>query len=228
MLLLAGGLWAASRRRRPVEPDEAEFDHEEFAATEPEIEAEPAAVHLPAPAPAPAPLPQPAFSAPLEPLSIAFEAKRLSATLMNATLDYRIELANESDRTVELIALAADMIGAHASLGAEQLAQNTAELEVLHRVPRLAAGERKELTGSIRLPLAQIVPIRQGQAAIFVPLVRVRLSASPNGGDPFEAPRTFVIGEPPLASGGGLRPFRLDLGPRIYADVAARKVEIPA
>jgi hypothetical protein len=38
---------------------------------------------------------------------------------------------------------------------------------------------------------------------------------------------TFVIGEPPAAPGGRLRPFRLDLGPRNYPVLEQRKLVTP-
>ena len=97
-------------------------------------------------------------------------------------------------------------------------------LPVLHRVPRLAAGDSARLTGTIRLPLGQIVPITHGSAQLFVALVRLALKAESHGGEALALADTFVVGEPPQAPGGGVKPFRLDLGPRIYADLAARKV----
>ena len=148
----------------------------------------------------------------------------MSATLLNVQLDYRIDLVNNGDQTIEIIAIHGDMISAHASLGSAQLAEGQSDLPVLHRVPRLAAGERAELSGSIRLPLAQIQAVRQGSAALFVPLVRLWTRATMHDGGAIALPQSFVIGEPPLSDGSGLRPFRLDMGPRIYNQVLARIV----
>lgn len=195
-----------------------------FPETQPEsviaTSAAPERPPLPAPEP-PLPLPDPIFAA--TGLTLDFVPRRLSATLVNALLDYAVTLTNTGSITIELIALGGDMLGAHASRGEGQVAA-AGDAPILHRVPRLAAGESVELTGTLRLPLAQILPITQGAAMLLVPLVRLSMRATGHGGEALTLADTFVVGEPPQAPGGGLRPFRLDLGPRIYAEVAARKV----
>ena len=81
-------------------------------------------------------------------------------------------------------------------------------------IERLEPGESRIVEGEFRLPFPQIVPIRQGKAAMLLPLARFRLEVE--GAAPVV--RTFVVGQPGAAA--GLQPFRLDLGPRVYPKLA--------
>jgi hypothetical protein len=82
------------------------------------------------------------------------------------------------------------------------------------RIERLEPGEVQVVEGEFRLPFPQIVPIRQGTAALLLPLARFRVEAE--GAQPLV--RTFVVGQP--GQGSSLQPFRLDQGPRVYPRLA--------
>jgi hypothetical protein len=159
---------------------------------------------------------QPTPNAPTEPLQVSLEPLRLSLTLMNATLAYRLELANRGTTALTGLAIGADMISAHASMSREeQLAGPRAGAGTpAQRVERLEPGETRVVEGEFRLPFPQIVPIRQGNAALLLPLARFRVEA--DGAQPLV--RTFVVGQP--GQGSGLQPFRLDQGPRVYPHLA--------
>lgn len=135
---------------------------------------------------------------------------------MNATLAYRFELANRGATPITGLAIGADMIAAHASMSREeQLAGPEAGNGVpAKRIERLEPGETQVVEGEFRLPFPQIVPIRQGNAALLLPLARFRVEAE--GAQPLV--RTFVVGQP--GQGSGLQPFRLDQGPRVYPRLA--------
>lgn len=160
--------------------------------------------------------PQPPAPAPAEPLQVSLEPLRLSLTLMNATLAYRLELANRGTTPLTGLAVGADMIAAHASMSREeQLAGPRADAgAATQRIDRLEPGETRVIEGEFRLPFPQIVPIRQGNAALLLPLARFRVEA--DGAQPLV--RTFVIGQP--GQGSSLQPFRLDQGPRVYPRLA--------
>ncbi len=170
-----------------------------------------------APSPAPgAPAPTPAAS-PAEPLQITLEPLRLSLTLINATLSYRLEVANRGTSPLEDLRIGADMISAHSSMSREeQLAGPGIGAAPQQHIARLEPGESQVVEGEFRVPFSQIVPIRQGAAALLLPLARFRLEAAGTGA----VVRTFVVGQP--GQGTGLQPFRLDLGPRIYPRLAQR------
>jgi hypothetical protein len=163
------------------------------------------------------------------PLSLRLSATRLSATLLNTTLQYQIELTNRADVPFGPLIVTGDMIAAHASLPvARQLGLDGVLLEKRHELASLAPGESATFSGEIRLPLAMITPIRSGAAAFFVPLARFRIEAARKGADTHSLVRTFVVGETPEQAGAALRPFRLDLGPRVYSRVGQREVAQPA
>lgn len=176
----------------------------------------PATRREPAP-PEPVPLTVPAESALLD---LALDAVRMSVSLVNATLHYRLRVTNVSAGPLGPISLGVDMIGAHASLPqAAQLAQDGTSLAEIHRIPALAPGEDVEVAGELRLPLAQIRPIHAGTASLFVPLVRLQARAAG-----LAITRVVVVGENPAAPEGLLRPFRLDQGPRIFGAISLREL----
>jgi hypothetical protein len=144
-------------------------------------------------------------------LQVSLEPLRLSLTLMNATLAYRLEIVNRGLHPLTALAIGADMISAHASMTREeQLSGPGNAAGALQRIERLEPGESRVVEGEFRLPFGQIVPIRQGNAALLLPLARFRVEAE--GARPVV--RTFAVGQP--GKGTALQPFRLDQGPRVY------------
>jgi hypothetical protein len=165
---------------------------------------------------APEPQGQPAQA---NPLQIAIELRKLTITLVNAVLSYRLTMTNGSGEPVEDVTISADLIGAHSSLPREaQLAAPGTELPQRHRLAGIAPGESGEVTGELRVPLHELRPIRQGSAALFVPLARFRIAA--DGCEP--RCFTLVAGEPSPTGNGAVQPVRLDFGPRIYDGLAGR------
>ena len=219
LALLFAGLWWRSRRS-------AEVPQFEFI---PPVVKAPAAAPVAAPT-APVTLPEPKLgTAPVAPpqtgLGIALEARRMSASLMATTLSYTLTLTNNSPDTLSALAIEGDMIAAHASLPPEQqMASSNERLELRHALVTLAPGESAEFMGDFRLPLASLNPIRAGDAAFFVPLARLRVEASTPAGEALVKVQTYVVGETGDTPGAGLRPFRLDLGPRTYSKVGQRAV----
>jgi hypothetical protein len=186
------------------------------AAAVPEIERP--HVTPPAPATVPAAPKAPVSSPPIgEPLQVTLEPLRLSLTLMNATLAWRLEVANRGPGPLTGLAIGADMISAHASMSREEQLSGPGRAALpVQRIERLEPGEDRTVEGEFRLPLGQIVPIRQGNAALLLPLARFRVEA--DGAQPLV--RTFAVGQP--GNGSTLQPFRLDQGPRIYPQLAQR------
>jgi hypothetical protein len=207
VLLGAGGAWAFLRRPK--------------AEAVPEI-VPPRPVNDPAPERESAAAPAPAIAekAGGAPLGLLLEAERMSVSLVNATLHYRLTVTNQSGAALGPVAIAADMIGAHASLSPEsQLGQDGTGLELRHELPALEPGASAEVKGDLRLPLTEVTPIRAGTATLLVPLVRLRAEAAG-----ISLTQAVVVGEMPLAPGGALRPFRLDTGPRIFGAVSQREI----
>lgn len=163
------------------------------------------------------------------PIALGLSARRLSATLMNTVLNYELTISNSGPDAIGPITVGGDMIGAHASLPTRsQLELTSNTIAPLHRVPSLAAGESVVLTGEFRLPLTAITPIRSGNAALFIPLARFRAEAIGKSGLPLVVSQTFVVGENQDRPGAALKPFRLDLGPRLYSQIGQRELALTA
>ena len=159
-------------------------------------------------------------------LRFALETSDLSLTLVNATLSYRLTLTNICRRSIHDLTIDGDMVSAHSSLPQEQqLAGPLQELPRLHDVKALLPGQSLILSGKLRLPISAIHPIRRDQAVLFVPLARLRMNGA--GMDEVVL-ETTLIGQRPAGTGAGLRPFRLDLGPRIYTDLGQRPLNAAA
>jgi hypothetical protein len=192
---------------------------------EPVPEAQPPA---PAIEPAPAqPIPAPNLAS--GPLEMALTARRLSATLMNTVLHYELTVSNNGKDPIGPVMVGGDMIAAHASLpDRAQLELGSKDIAALHKFASLAPGESTTVTGEFKLPLAAITPIRSGNAALFIPLARFRIEAGRAGTPPLVLARTFVVGEDQELPGSSLKPFRLDLGPRLYSRIGQRELALTA
>ncbi|MFK4874892.1 hypothetical protein [Novosphingobium sp. ZW T3_23] len=173
--------------------------------------------------PVPQPVPQPAREpAPSRPgiVAVHFEPVSMRLSLVYATLQYRIALTAPDGERSQPWQMRADMISAHASLSqGEQLVPDPATLPLRHSLETLAAGETREFKGELQLPLNAIRVMRQGQASLFVPLVRLCVIDE----EGHVERRVFTLGIP--GDGPALAPLRLDTGPRDHAMIAAREVE---
>jgi hypothetical protein len=201
LLLVGAGVGGWVMRRRPSRP---------LRSSAPALE-KPRIVPS-----APPPSAPPATAAPREPLQVALEPLRLSLTLMNAALAYRLELTNNGASTLQGLHIEADMISAHASMSREQQLAGPGEgAPTVHMIEGLEPGESRIVEGEFRLPFPQIVPIRQGNAALLLPLARFRAQAQATQ----PVVRTFAVGQ---RGATGLQPFRLDQGPRVYPQLMQR------
>ena len=154
-------------------------------------------------------------------IQIKAEAIKLTRSVMNATLHYRVSLMNKSTRALSDIAIGADIVSAHGRVPVEQQVASAAQpLEKRHSFERIAPGQSVRYEGQITIPLSQVRAIRQQNAALFVPLLRLRVDGA------CEEPlvKTFVVGLG-VPNGGRVMPFRIDEGPRSYEPIAARALD---
>lgn len=179
-----------------------------------------AAPRQPEPEPAPAPA---ALALPTEPLALTtgFTAKAVRLSLVYATLQYELEIANAGAVPLSGLQVRADLASAHGSIGTrEQLAPAPDTLELQHSVDALAPSEATTLKGEVRVPLQQIVPVTKGNARFFVPLVRFCV-LGPEGA---AVRRVFTAG-PHDPGSNAIASIRLDAGPRNLRDLSAREIE---
>ncbi|MEC9067694.1 MAG: hypothetical protein VX569_10495, partial [Pseudomonadota bacterium] len=160
-------------------------------------------------------------SAPAAP-TLAVQPLRFSRSVMNASFACRVTLQLDGGEAWHDVAVEADLVTAHgaAPIG-EQLAEPATPLAPFGTLAALAPGEPAAIEGEVRLPLQQVRVIRQGSAAVYVPLLRLRVAA------PGKAPlaRTYLVGQLPDRPGGRLRPFRLDEMPQVYQAIGIRPLD---
>ena len=206
--------------------DSAEIPQPEDPAPAPEEESEPAdlppvdlpPVNLPPVDLPPVVMPAGEVAEVSAPVELALHPVKLSASLLATTLNYRLEITNLADFSLEDLVIGGGMISAHASLPVDrQLGTDGQLLTLLHRIPLIGPGETSEVSGDLRLPLNEITPVRSGEALLFIPIARFRVEVM-NA----DATSAWVIGETPPVAAAALLPFRIDLGPRIWARISKR------
>ncbi len=152
-------------------------------------------------------------------LDLTLEITSASRSLMMFTLEYRLTIANRSERAVGDLHTAAELACARASAATDgRAAPSAGAAQALAAVDRIGPHQARSVTGTLRLPLTAIAPLRQGQTPLFVPLVHVTLE-----GESLAAQaRTFVIGTP--SPSGRIHPIKLDTPPGGIAGLVAQAV----
>ena len=160
-------------------------------------------------------------SAVLPPLPIQMKAQALSLSrsMLNATLSYQLDLTNLGTHPLKEISVRADVVTAHGRAPAdEQLANRESDLDFVSVIAEIPPGDSYTLNGEFRTPVSSIRAITQGNAYVFVPLLRVRIDV--DGKDPML--KTFVVGTKPPAGRSKLQPFRLDEMAQTYREIGLR------
>lgn len=156
------------------------------------------------------------------PVTLKAEALALSRSVMNATLAYRLSVTNRTSAMLTGLSIGGDLVAAHNRKPIDQqIADPALALAARHDISRIAPGQTVALEGSLQLPLAQVHPIRQGNALLFVPLMRWRADNHTIA----PVARTYVVGMQPQVAGGRLQPFRLDEQPQTYSHIGQRAID---
>ncbi len=153
-------------------------------------------------------------------LDITLDVISATRSLMMFTLAYRINLANRTDRAVNDLSLAVQL--ASARRGASNAPSSGAAQQVL-ALARIGPHQSRSVSGEIKLPLAEIAILRQGSAALFIPLLHVTLE----GEGQQALTRSFVIGTPSTSGAARLHPILLDNTPGSIPGLRAQAVDVP-
>ena len=166
----------------------------------------------------------PPAAAPPPHLALTLMPLRFSVTLTTTALRYRLIIANHTGESLGPLAVTGVMMPASADDAASRnRAIARAPLGHLHTIASLPPGDTAELTGELKLPLSAASAIALGAARLMVPLVRLRIAHADNT----LAEGLFIIGER-RAGQSALTPFRLDLAPRAWQDIATLGIAPPA
>jgi hypothetical protein len=155
-------------------------------------------------------------------LDLAIEITGATRSVMMFTLEYRLTLANRSERAVCDLAVAVQLACARGSAGASgDNAPSAGAAQHLDTVGRIGPHQARSIAGTVQLPLSAIAPLRQGSTPLFVPLVHVTLE-----GDGQRAlAKSFVIGTP--SASGRVHPIRLDQPPGSIVGLVAQGIAVP-
>lgn len=149
-------------------------------------------------------------------LDLMLEIITASRSLMMFTVEYRLTIANRSERAVGDLNSALQLACARAGV-----APSPGAAQGLSRIDRIGPHQARSLTGTVQLPLTAIAPLRQGQTPLFIPLAHVTLE-----GESLPAQvRTFVIGTP--SPSGRVHPIALDVPPGGIPGLIAQAVTVP-
>ena len=189
---------------------------------EPEPEAEPiveTVVETPSPAVAPA-IAETSPQADLPPAKVDLSLDIIGATrsLMMFTVDFRLEIANRSDRAVRDLAVAGKLASA------QRGGANAAPLaggQPVGEIERIGPHQSRSISGQLQLPLAEVEPIMQGTKPLLIPLLHVTIDGK---GCPAMS-RSYVIGSPSLAGTGRVHPLPLDGTPGGLSGLKAQLVK---
>jgi hypothetical protein len=116
------------------------------------------------------PMPPSSPAAPPPPLQITLVPRRMDLTLVNAALTWRVDLTNLGPTPLAGLAVAADMISAHAGLTEQERSAGPDADSASVAVGTLEPGQSGTASGEIRLPFPRIQPIWHGEIALFMPL----------------------------------------------------------
>lgn len=150
--------------------------------------------------------------APLDPLTIGFEALRLTMTLSRIELRFRITLRNDCPIPLHQIRVEACMGTTEGDMP-ETLQE--------HRLVGLLPGEEASISEEWRVPLNSLPVLRLGTMRLLVGTARI---AAVLEGDPIDPPSemTFLIGLP--EDGGRLVPIPLDGVARVHDNLMVQSV----
>lgn len=160
-----------------------------------------------------------AYDAPAR-IDLQVDITGATRSVMMFSLDIRIELANRADKAVRDLRVTT-------ALGypgrSPVMAPLPASAEAAQSIERIGPQQSRTVNAALRLPLAEISPIRQGRAPLLIPLLTVTLEGEGRVAESY----TFVVGTPSTANVGRLQPIPLDTTPGSIAGLRAQLVQMP-
>jgi hypothetical protein len=153
-------------------------------------------------------------------LDLTLEITSATRSVMMFTVEYRLTIANRSERAVTDLNAAVQLACARASTAN---APSPGAAQGLAKVERVGPHQARSITGQVQLPLSAIAPLRQGTAPMFIPLVHITLE----GSGLRALDKSFVIGSPSASGTGRVHPILLDQPPGAIPGLVAQPIAIP-
>ncbi len=224
ILLLGAGFWVWRRRMVAEEalelpgPALAAGVRKSIAATKPSLTLNQPKHESPVAEIAPLDLSEAQIAEPLN-VDLTLEIESASRSIMMFMVDYRLTIANRSDKAARDIEVTGQLKCAQRG-GAN--APTIAGGQPLGEIDRIGPHQSRSVSGQLQMPLTEVHAIRQGQKPIFIPLLHVSVV----GAGDHSLTRSFVVGEPSATSQGRVHPIRLDTPPGGLPGLQAREVSL--
>ncbi len=149
------------------------------------------------------------------------EIESLSRSFRMVTLNYRIQIANRSARTMRDLGFAADLVSAARGNGAgDQLATTMLKLPAAGEIDRIGPHQSRSISAKVQMPVESIEVFAQGQVPMFIPLLRLKL----HGAEIEAQAQTYAIGLGGVAE-GRVNPLPLNDPLGSYKGVRAVRVD---
>ena len=228
-LLLGGGAVYYFRRQRSGLAF-AGAGASEFTASEPQPEPRPQPrprpelQRSPAPTPPPPSAPVGIVSTRLRPtLDIRFAPTRLAVEDNRVTLEFDVVVVNSGSGPARDVLLEAAMFSAGPDQDREIESFQQRPRGEGERVPLIAPLNSMAFTSAVNLPRDRVRQFRAGDRTVFVPLIAFNLLYR-SSGEEAQTSTSYLVGID--TRGEKLAPFRIDQGPRLFTDLAARELDV--
>ncbi|RNJ62050.1 MAG: hypothetical protein EDM03_11185 [Porphyrobacter sp. IPPAS B-1204] len=153
-------------------------------------------------------------------LDLTLEITSATRSVMMFTVEYRLTIANRSQRAVTDLNAAVQLACARASAAN---APSPGAAQGLSKIERVGPHQARSITGQVQLPLSAIAPMRQGTTPMFIPLIHITLE----GAGLRALDKSFVIGTPSGGGAGRVHPILLDQPPGAVPGLVAQPIAIP-
>jgi Meckel syndrome type 1 protein len=138
-----------------------------------------------------------------------------SRSVMMFTVNYQLTIANRSAHAVRDLSIAAQLICARQGKALTQPNRTPEQID------RIGPHQSRSVSGQMQLPLSDVLPLRQGNKPLLVPLAKIEIARP--GAEPVLL--DFVIGTPSAAASGRLHPIPLDTPPGGVPSPMAQQVK---
>ena len=140
-------------------------------------------------------------------------------SVMMVTVQYKLSIANRSDRALRDLVISADLVSAKRT--GEQLVGEATQLPETARIDRIGPHQSGSIEGTLQLSTGDIEVMTQGQTPMFVPLIRLKIE----GPSIDTKAQTHAVGIGTGAPGSRLHPLPLNGPPGSYQGVGSRPIE---
>lgn len=160
-------------------------------------------------------------------IELVFTPEHAGATDAEASVNFSLAIRNTGKVPARDVRIDGRMVSAGERQNAELTAFFAAAFERGLFPPQVIPPGRELLyKGIVTLPRERVHPIQVQGRSIFVPVVAFNALYEWGEGQRGQTAKSWMVGRRPETPSARMAPFRLDLGPRIYHNVAQRRHDL--